>query len=362
MPELYFRLTEQPVTEEYLALLKAAIRTAKSKDNQETDNKLAETTEQIETLQKEIEELETMTEQQQKNYQEITIQLEQTKTELLTAQNYIFELEKAKKTVHTPDLTDIPETPEGFEYTSLCKVSGEWLIRLADIRHGELIPFQPDSNQPLIYGNRDRLFYDRYKLSQFPFNFYGIWDWYAIQNWNDASTDHVHSELSQTMTPIEIMEIPCTSTEELIQSLKDGVEFVPTGDRILFTIQKLCTGILCQKKQLEIKEKVSKLKSDIITLNLYQFFSQDILSFGEKKFYRYIRLGTPVSCIRLYSLTDIVRKTVLQRTSGQQPNKRACRKLTGKYAVNTLKKLSLLIFMMKLSKKVSVHKKKPKQQ
>lgn len=85
MPELYFRLTEQPVTEEYLALLKAAIRTAKSKDNQETDNKLAETTEQIETLQKEIEALETMTEQQQKNYQEITIQLEQTKTELLTA-------------------------------------------------------------------------------------------------------------------------------------------------------------------------------------------------------------------------------------------------------------------------------------
>ena len=178
-----------------------------------------------------------------------------------------------------------------------------------------MIPFEPDDNRPLIYGNRDRLFYDRYKISQFPFNFYGIWDWYAVQNRNDAGTDHVHSEYSKTMTPIEIMEFSCTSKEELIQLLKEGVEFVPTGDLVLFTMRKLCTGILCQKKQLEIKDKTTKLKSDITTLNLYEFFSEDVLSLGEKKFYRYIKLGTPVSSIRLYPLTDIVRKIVLQRTS-----------------------------------------------
>ena len=51
MPELYFRLTEQPVTEEYLALLKAAIRTAKLNNSQETDDELAEATEQIDELQ-----------------------------------------------------------------------------------------------------------------------------------------------------------------------------------------------------------------------------------------------------------------------------------------------------------------------
>ena len=160
MPELYFRLTEQPVTEEYLALLKAAIRTAKLNNSQETDDELTEATEQIDELQEKIETLESIAKQQEINYQE--------KIQELTAQL------KQVKTEHTPDLTNIPETPDGFDYTSLCKISGEWLIRLADIRHGEVIPFEPDDNRPLIYGNRDRLFYDRYKISQFPFNFYGM--------------------------------------------------------------------------------------------------------------------------------------------------------------------------------------------
>lgn len=319
MPELYFRLTEQPVTEEYLALLKAAVRIAKASNHQKTDE---DAPEQIEDLQKQVETLEIITEQQETNYQEkiqkLTAQLEQTKSELLTAQKTVSELEKAKETAHIPDLTDIPETPEGFDFTSLCRISGDWLIRLADIQHGELIPFEPDYSQQLLYGNRDRLFYDRYKLAQFPRDFYGVWNWYAVENRNDASTDHVHSEYSEVMTPIEIVQTPFTAVDELTEALKQGLEISPVEQQTLFILQKsagLCRGILCQKKQLDINEKKVKLNSDILTMNLYEISPDDVFSLGNKKFYRYIRLGAPVSSIRLYSLTNIVRKSVLQRAS-----------------------------------------------
>lgn len=120
-------------------------------------------------------------------------------------------------------------------FVSLSNSDEVWLIRCADINcKGRIELFYKDDTQPIIFENRDKLFY---KDGPSENGATDIWEWSAIPNRADPTKDYVVTKYNHNIVPIEVAVFnDFASLDELVEAMKTGVVFSPKSDRVLLSI------------------------------------------------------------------------------------------------------------------------------
>lgn len=192
-----------------------------------------------------------------------------------------------------------------------------YLRRLADIDvEGKITSYEFDAEKPMIFDNRNKIYW---KDGPDDEGFIGIWNWTATPNNNSPEKDYIDSKYDPSESPIQIIEILNVYTiNELIECIKTGVASIPMSDNVMYAY-KIAYGkfesVLCHRKDLEIKNGLARLNSDIASLNVYKFNEDAIYQTKQYEFYKYLSIGKAEYAILVKSYLDIIKDIVLKRAS-----------------------------------------------
>ncbi|MCD8345414.1 MAG: hypothetical protein LUC38_05580 [Oscillospiraceae bacterium] len=194
------------------------------------------------------------------------------------------------------------------ETVSLCSATTDYndqkrLIRCADLTHdGCYHIFRSNTEVSPYFDNRDWLYY---KDGPTDDGFYGIWTWIAEKNWNDPSKDYVISQYNVNIVPIEIVVINGADLDELINLLKDGIDYKPFSKRVMFSVyisNRQYIGILCNVRDLVLSDGKACFSDKLTEVPVYEFSNSDILRLDTGlSFYAKAFAGVPS---RLYALKN----------------------------------------------------------
>lgn len=325
-PELYFKLTEKPCSEEYLSLLKYLINSSEtnfiSNDNSEKESieELKKEFEQKEQNYKsEIQELIQLKKFSDKNYEKVKTELIEKNIKLNESNETVLKLQELLE--ETKKTEEILEEDDEYEHLSICKVYVDYnrelcLSRLADISEGRIIPFECNEYEPKLFNNRTKLFY---KDGPSDKGFFGLWKWNAIPNNNDQNKDYVKTQYYSNYAPIEVIVLDnIEDIGGLVDVLKSGINVIMSSYKTIFCIKTSETsysGLLCTNKETEISGDIIRLKSDLYSLEKYEFNSNDIITLNGKLFYHSLKIKSSSSIVNLYDPIKIVKDIVLKRAS-----------------------------------------------
>ena len=131
--------------------------------------------------------------------------------------------------------------------------------RIADIIDGEIIEFVQDENQPKLFGNRDRLYWNDGPNTS---NAVGVWRWSATQKYSDPTKDHVETKFAKDIQLIQVITLlECHTVDDIIAELKSGFVCNISFEKLLFVggyIDGASEGVLCRKKDLIIDDNIIK--------------------------------------------------------------------------------------------------------
>lgn len=214
-------------------------------------------------------------------------------------------------------------TKENIKRRSICSVKASdfneqrWLKRLADIdEKGRIISYNFDPDQPMVFDNRNRIFWYDGPTDE---GFIGIWEWTAIPNLRDGDKDYIESHFDSSESPVLMVEISkAHSLDDLVKYLKTGVIANIYSKRTMFTY-RLMNGsyeaVLCDMEELDIEGSKVKLKSSVVSLDVYTFDENLIHTEKNIEFYKYMRVGKPEKKILTKPHMDILKEIILQRAS-----------------------------------------------
>lgn len=205
--ELYFKLEDNSVSEEYLSLIKAAVtllcaEKAEREGKQSSDSELANS---LERVQRELVKARESNAHTQENLiaEKLVLQqeLDHKQDELSEAVTKIAqmqaELDRFYRREEYADILQESEAYKEYQHTSLCQVTlnsyGQiWLKRLADICENRLIPFRVDKSIPYGFENRDMLYKNDGPSA---INYFGIWHWNTTPKEDDPGKDSLTRHL-----------------------------------------------------------------------------------------------------------------------------------------------------------------------
>lgn len=347
--ELYFKLAGAPLDADAYSHLYDRMKSIKSgrekfdeasnrikaleTENQRLSDQIAENEHNIDTIKAENEGTVRKLEQDKNELEAMLSEAQAKIAELQTAPNtftnddadYLAQFDDTNASTLPSDSTN--------ETISLCSIisdySGQkWLIRYADLDgNGRYHIFHRNENLPPYFENRDKLFYKDGPSND---GFYGIWNWSTIPNENDPSKDYVRSRYNPKIDAIEIVAITqATNLDELASLLKEGIEYHPTSQRVMFSIpssKESYIGLLCTTKELHTVNGKTNLSEDCTALPVYEFTSDYIMRFDNKvAFYRTAFAGIPSKLYHLKSPLDIVKDVVSSSLSWNIYKARATR-------------------------------------
>ena len=214
-------------------------------------------------------------------------------------------------------------TIDSNEIYSLCCVSADhsdqpWLMRYADLGNdGEYQVFHRDENKLPLFKNRDKLFYKDGPSND---GFLGVWRWSAQPNDKDPSKDYITSRYSKEISVIEVVIIQeVLSLDDLVELIKDGVEYQLRGRKTLFSI---CTsggryiGILCNAKDIRSEGGNITFSEECNFVPIYEFSVENIVRLSNGQLiYKYAFIGRPDKIYRVKSSAEIVKHIVLSSIS-----------------------------------------------
>ena len=216
------------------------------------------------------------------------------------------------------------------ETVSLCGVTTDYnnqkrLIRYADLTHdGCYHIFRSNTEVSPYFDNRDWLYY---KDGPTDDGFYGIWTWIAEKNWNDPSKDYVISQYNVNIVPIEIVIINGADLDELINLLKDGIDYKPFSRRVMFSVyisSRKYIGVLCNVRDLVLSDGKARFSDKLTEVPVYEFSNSDILRLDTGlSFYAKAFAGVPSRLYALKKPLDIVKEKVLSSISWSTYKSRA---------------------------------------
>ncbi|MBM6916762.1 hypothetical protein H6B33_15325 [Gemmiger formicilis] len=337
--ELYFKLAGAPLDTDACSNLYERMEDIKSERarNAETSNRIQSMEEENQRLSNQVEEsqhsVNAIKTECEKKIQKIEQDKNQLASLLAEAQAKISELQTAPSAFASDDAdylacfddTDASILPSdnADEIVSLCSVVSDyngqkWLIRYADLDHnGHYYIFRRNENIPPYFTNRDKIFY---KDGPSKDGFYGIWTWSAVPNENDSSKDYILSRYNTEIDAIELVTFTqATSLDELVNFLKEGINYQPHSRRVMFSIYTSngqYTGILCTAKELNTVNEKTNISEDCIVVPVYEFTSADVIHLDNGlSFYGNAFAGLPSKLYHLKSPLDIVKDIVLSSIS-----------------------------------------------
>ena len=329
--ELYFKLEGSLVSEEHIALIKAAVtllcgKTVEKDGEQSPDMELADSFGSVQG--KLTEEREEHTRIQAKlvsdklaTQQELErIQGELSKTATKIAQMQA-ELDRFHRREEYADIQQESEVSNEYQHTSLCQVvlnsTGQaWLKRLADVYNGRLKQFQIDRTIPYRSENKDWLYRQDGPSTE---GFLGIWHWNTISHPDDLGRELIDSEFDHKIKPIEILVLPgCTTLEDISARLLEGISSENLGQKMLISmmlIDEQYLGLLCSIDEFDIQHGIAKLKSSVYNLPFFRVHIQDTLVLSTRIFCRNIALDLPLEIVSIKCPLDLVKDIILSKTT-----------------------------------------------
>jgi predicted nuclease with TOPRIM domain len=336
--ELYFKLIEKKVTEEYLKNIRKlmddciaskyatktfpkTVGSAKlpegSGSTEELRSQLTAAAEEIEILK---EKLSTTTYQLNEVNAELSVAMEQ-KHKMKTA------MDELNARIQYDDSEEFRSVEySGFNYVSICEVSEtdytgqRWLNRLADIgRNGSFEVFCFNEGLHPYFGNRSKLFF---RDGPDEPGTVGVWNWSATPNRSDSSRDYVVASFNEKAVPVEVITIKgCENIKDVISSLRNGVEAFSSAKRIMFSTyitKGQYIGVLCNNKEFEITDHCLKLSDNVITLPQYSFSIKDTVRLSnDRVYFRKLSVGIPTEIVAIKDRLEIVKSIILSRNSWQ---------------------------------------------
>jgi len=340
--ELYFKLTEQAYTDDYLRLLNDALSLVKKTSDiaQEEYNIELQNTEieklnsEITTIRQQLDkekehgdalqhELDGVNEQLQENQ----CLLSDTTNKLRIAESTIsdmkHELEHYQALERYADKGFDSSQLSSFQFTSIGKVITDYnqygylqkyIIRLADISNdGSITVFVKDKNLPHYFANRDRLIWNDGPAEE---NSIGIWNWNATPRDTDPDKDYVETDFCNSIQLTQIIQLlNCKSIDDIVFLLKEGLSLKFTCSKLLFVYEdgSVLNGLLCSSADFEGANNKNKLKSTIYTLPQYCIKSADVIELAGIKIYKYVSLGIPQSVFHVREPYEAVKSLILSR-------------------------------------------------
>ena len=329
--ELYFKVEEYSVPEEYISLTNAAVtllcaKKAEIKDKQSSDAELANS---LELVQHELAEVRETYAHTQENLiaDKLAVQqeLDHKQDELSEATTRIVQMQAELDRFHRlAEYADIPQEDSAYEeyqHTSLCQVilisrTGQiWLKRLADLHNNQLIPFQADKTIPYGFENRDMIYKQNGPSTV---GFFGIWHWNATPDRDNPEKDRTDSEFDAKLVPIQILILPnCTKQEDIVEQLVKGISLDRIGLKTLISMSPIddqYSGFLCNINDLDIQSGIAKLKTSVFTLPLFHIHAWNTLTLNSRVFCRSMSLGLPLDLIRVKAPFTLVKDIILSKT------------------------------------------------
>lgn len=351
---LFFKVTGESCSEEYVALAKETLQLLSEKEKQETNpaeilereaeenaknleirilqEKASDLSDQMVKLKQELETEKNAYSEMQKALSSLTernVELEsglttikrQLKESEDRAERLQTELEKIQKLSKYSDEDAGERQSEDYQYTLIGQVftnyNGEkWCRRLADIENRKVSRFMKVEEEPPYFSNRDKLpLYDGPDME----GFIGIWNWSAIPNYKDSCRDYVKMQYNSSIKYIEVVELTeCHSCEELSDYLAVNTFPGIALGKILFVYratEREMNGLLCGTRELEFYNGCVRLKKNVYILPQYKIEVGDVLEVAGKKIYRYLNMGIPQSVFQIKSPMEVVKNIIIKRAT-----------------------------------------------
>lgn len=341
--ELYFKLAEQDLNDDYLRLFRDALtlvqKTAEASKDENHNEATVKDVALLENVNEEICVLRTELEQHQENETALQESLHEAESQIRVKQEKLddvkIRLQKAETSIsemqielaHYRHLNRYADEEfeksdfEQFQYISIGQIGRDyngqkWIIRLADIVDGEVSQFFADDNVPHCFNNRDRLYWKNGPDDE---NAIGIWNWRADQRDTDPSKDFIICEYNQNVRFTEVVEFSqCKTISDVGMVLTGGFERNFTSEKVLFvftTADGAKEGLLCLPGNLEYLGTQARLTASVFMLPHYSVKSSDIIKIADIQIFRKMNLGIPQSVFRVRTPYDAVKRMVLSRAT-----------------------------------------------
>lgn len=373
--ELYFKLTEQEYTDDYLKLLNDALSLVKKTSNnvlneQNTELKNAEIERlnyEIQTISKQLNEgkehedalkleLDGVNEQLQKNKG----LLNDTTNKLHIAESTISDIKHELERYQALERYAGSEVSQPFfcnyQYVSIGQImygynDQRWILRLADISENGLItPFIADETSPRYFANRDHLYWRNGPDAD---QSIGVWNWNAIPRDTDPDKDYVETEFCDNIHLTQIVQLSnCESLDDVVSLMKSGISLQSACNKLLFVYRKdsILKGLLCSSADFEhINDKIA-LKSTVYTLPQYCVKLSDAIEIADIKIYKYLSIGIPQSIFKVRDPYEAVKSLIISRFTNANLREYGLSKKEGRRCRSFLKAIPTQTIIQELTR------------
>lgn len=336
--ELYFKLTEQAYTDDYLKLLSDALSLVKKTSDiaLEEHNVELQSTE-IERLNSEIQTISKQLTEEKEHEDTLKLELDGVNEQLQKSQGLLNDTTN-KLRIAESTISDIKHELEryqaleryagnevtqpfvsNYQYVSIGQIiydynDQRWICRLADItKDGLIVPFIADETIPHYFSNRDRLYWRNGPDTE---QAIGVWNWSVSPRDTNPDKDYVETDFCNSIQLTQIVQLSnCESLDDIVSLLKKGVSMQFACNKILFVYEwdSILNGLLCSSVDFErINDKIA-LKSTVYTLPQYCIKQSDAIELADIKIYKYLSFGIPRSIFQIRDPYEAVKSLIISR-------------------------------------------------
>lgn len=336
--ELYFKLTEQVYTDDYLRLLNDALSLVKKTSDiaLEEHNVELESSEierlnsEIQTISKKLteekehgdalkHELDGVNEQLQKNQRLLSDTTNKLRIAESTISDMKHELERYQALERYAGNEVSQPFVSNYQYVSIGQIlydynDQRWIFRLADITEsGEIVLFVADETIPHYFSNRDRLYWRNGPDTD---QAIGVWNWNVTPRDTDPNKDYVETDFCNNIQLTQIIQLSnCEALDDVVSQLKNGISFQFSFNKLLFVYEEntILTGLLCSSSDFDRANDKIALKSDVYTLPQYSIKLSDTIDLAGIRIYKFLSLGIPQSIYQVRDPYEAVKSLIISR-------------------------------------------------
>ena len=336
--ELYFKLTEQEYTDDYLKLISDALSLVKKtseavleEHNIELQNtEIERLTSEIQTISKQLDEgkereealkleLDGASEQLQNNQDLLSDTTNKLRIAESTISDMKHELEHYQSLERYAGSEVSLSYVSNYQYVSIGQIlydynDRRWIFRLADItENGEITPFIADETIPHYFSNRDRLYWRNGPDTD---QAIGVWNWNVSPRATDLDKDYVETDFCSSIQLTQIVRFSnCEELDDVVSLLKKGISIQFSCSKLLFVYEEnaILSGFLCSSADFEHTNDKIALKSSVYTLPQYSIKLSDTIELAGIKIYKYISLGIPQSIYQVRDPYEAVKSLIISR-------------------------------------------------